>query len=440
MFGVRAGCLAPTACRSWPWTRPVVRYSPPVPTDELLLTHPDSPAPRHLHLAVDGARLLRRSWRGDAKARHSGRDFPNPQAARDALAREAAARMREGFVFVRDSAGTPPGEPVLRCAPPNRDGPQTFDLHPHGHTLAVASLDRDAYGADLHLVDVMTGRRRLVHTETPGSGPARQTFIHTVLFDADGTGLVYALNGETRHLDLSTGTTRVLARYEQFSTARFNPSCARPAQDATRQRLLLFDADDRVRVSTTSTGDDVLVLHTADQSECRTGALSPSGQLLALTYGVHDSTVQLWHVDTGRLLHSTRFPFPFTSTTGRTGISHLGFDPTERFLLATGGFAEGPFALPIDGDTLAWAVPDPYRTDRYGTCFSWQYSPHGDLLAIGGRLGATLHLPTGQAASVTLAPSYTGRTHRVVFSADGTLLACGGDTGQLSVHYVPSQP
>ncbi|GAA4571873.1 hypothetical protein GCM10023176_33500 [Micromonospora coerulea] len=420
--------------------RPVVRYSPPVPTEDLLLTHPDPPTARRLLLAVDGARLLRRSWRGSAKGRHSAREFPNPQAARDALAREAATRMREGYVFVRDSAATPPGEPVLRCAPPNRDGPQTFDLHPHGHTLAVASLHRDAYGADLHLVDVTTGRRRLLHTETPGTGRGGQTFIHTVLFDADGTGLMYTLNGETRHLDLSTGTTRVLARYEQFSTARFNPFCARPVQDAARQRLLLFDTDDRVRVRATSTGDDVRVLHTADQPECRAGALSPSGRLLALAYGVHDSTVQLWHVDTGRLLHSTRFPFPFTSTTGRTGISHLGFDPTERFLLATGGFAEGPFALPVNGDTLAWAVPDPYRTDRYGTCFSWQYSPHGDLLAIGGRLGASLHLPNGEPSPMALAPSHTGRTHRVTFSADGTLLACGGDTGQLSVHHVPSPP
>ncbi|MEU0156639.1 hypothetical protein [Micromonospora fulviviridis] len=332
-------------------------------TDELLLTHPHPPAPRHLHLAIDGARLLRRSWKGTAKERHSSRDLPNPQAARDALAREAAARMREGFVFVRDSAGAPHGQPVLRCAPPNPDGPQTFDLHPHGHTLAIASLHRGAYGADLHLVDVTTGQRRLVHTETPGSGPPRQTFIHTLLFDADGTGLVYALNGETRHLDLTTGATRILAAYEQ-----------------------------------------------------------------------------LWHVDTGRLLHSTRFPFPFASTTGRTGISHLGFDATETFLLATGGFAEGPFALPVEGNTLAWAVADPYRTDRYGTCFSWQYSPQGDLLAIGGRLGATLHLPTGEPSPVTLAPSHTGRTHRVVFSADGTLLACGGDTGQLSVLHLTSQP
>ncbi|MFR9779687.1 WD40 repeat domain-containing protein [Micromonospora sp. MS34] len=404
----------------------------------MLLTQPGPPTPRHLHLAVDGARLLRRSWRGSAKGRHSARDFPSPQAARDALAREAAARMREGYVFVRDPAGTPPGEPVLRCAPPNRHGPQTLDLHPHGHTLAVASPHRDAYGADLHLVDVATGQRRLLHTETPGRG--EQTFIHTVLFDGDGTGLVYALNGETRHLDLSTGTTRVLARYAQFSTARFNPFCARPVQDAARQRLLLFDVDDQVRVRATSTGEDVLVLRTADQPECRAGALSSSGRLLALAYGVHDSTVQLWHVDTGRLLRSTRFPFPFTSTTGRTGISQLGFDPTERLLLATGGFAEGPFALPVDGDALAWAVPDPHHPDRYGTCFGWQYSPCGSLLAIGGRLGASLHLRDGEPAPVPLAPSHTGRTHRVAFSADGTLLACGGDTGQLSVHRVPTRP
>jgi WD40 repeat protein len=413
----------------------MVGYSPPVPTDELLFTHPDPPAPRHVWLAVDGARLLRRSWTGAAEGRRSSRDFSDPRAARDARAREVAARMREGFVFVRDLADTLPGEAVLRCAPPNRDGPQAFDLHPDGRTLAVASLRRGAYGADLHLIDVATGRRRLVRAEAPGVGLAGQTFVHAVLFDADGGGLVYALNGETRHLDLATGATRVLARFEQ-GAARFNPFCVRPAQDSARQRLLLFDADDRVRVATA--GDDVLVLHVADHPECRAGALSPSGQLLALAYGVHDSTVEVWHVDTGRLLHSARFPFPFVDTTGRTGISQLGFDPTERFLIATGGFVEGPFAMPIDGDVLAWAVPDPCRTDRYGVCFSWQHSPQGDLLAIGGRHGAFLRLPTGEPSALTLAPSHTGRTYRVVFSADGALLACGGDTGQLSVHRLTS--
>ncbi|WP_281179673.1 LuxR C-terminal-related transcriptional regulator [Actinoplanes subtropicus] len=67
--------------------------------DELLLTHPDPAAPRYVHLATDGARLLRRSWQGAAKPRHSSRDLPNPRAARDALDCEAAARLREGFVF-----------------------------------------------------------------------------------------------------------------------------------------------------------------------------------------------------------------------------------------------------------------------------------------------------------------------------------------------------
>jgi WD40 repeat protein len=405
-----------------------------VASDELLLTHPDPSAPRYVHLAIDGASLLRRSWKGAAKQRSSSRDFPDPQAARDALEREVAVRLREGFVFARDAAGTPTGDPVLRCAPPNRDGPQAFDLHPEGHTLAVGSLHRGAYGADLHVIDVTTGRRRLVHTETPGSGPARQTFIHAVLFDADGVGLVYALNGETRHLDLASGATQILASYDQFGSARFNPFCVRPAQDAARRRLLLFDSDDRVRVRDTSTGEDLLVLSVADQPECRAGALSPSGRLLALAYGLDDATVQLWHVDTGRLVGSARFPFPFSGTNGRTGIGNLGFDPTERLLLASGGFAEGPFAMPVDGDTLAWAVGGPNRTGRYGTCHGWQYSPDGDLLAIGGRLGATLHRPTGEPSPVLLAPSHTGRTHRVVFSADGTRLACGGDTGQLSVH------
>jgi hypothetical protein len=70
-----------------------VRYSPSVAPDELLLNHPDPSAPRYVHLAIDGARLLRRSWKGAAKQRHSSRDFADPQAARDALEREVAVRI-----------------------------------------------------------------------------------------------------------------------------------------------------------------------------------------------------------------------------------------------------------------------------------------------------------------------------------------------------------
>ncbi|MFD0591976.1 hypothetical protein ACFQZ4_04890 [Catellatospora coxensis] len=347
-------------------------------TDQLLLTHPDPPTPRHLRLEVDGARLRRCTWRGSGKERCSSRDFPNHEAARDALAREAAARMREGFAYVRDAAGTPPGEPVLRCAPPNRYGPQTFDLHPQGHTLAVASLRRDAYGADLHLVEVATGRRRLVHTEAPGSGPTGQTFIHAVLFDADGTGLVYALNGETRHLDLATGTTRVLAHYEHLGNARFNHFCTRPAQDATRRRLLLFDAGDQVRVRDTGTGEDVLVVPVADRPECRAGALSPSGRLLALAFGVDDSIVQVWHVETGQLLHSTpsrsRSPAPpaapgsgtWGSTPARGSSSLPAASPRDPSHYPSAG-TRSPGRCPIRTGPTATAPVSVGSTPRRGT-------------------------------------------------------------------------
>jgi len=340
--------------------------------------------------------------------------------------------MQEGFVLLRDPDNAAPGEIVMQCAVPNRSASDFFDLHPDGHTLVVGTMLHEAYGAEIHLIDIRTGRQRLVHAEPVTS---EQTFIHAVLFDANGSGIVYAVNGETRHLDLDTGASTVVASYRQFTTARFNPFRIRPAWDQARNRLLVFDAEDVVRVLDAA-GNPLLEVSTRDRPECQAGALSRSGRLLVL--GFESLETEVWDVDTGELSTTYRFPLPFDRSSSGLGLRAVGFDPTERFVVADGGFAEGPGAMSLESGALAWAIRDPHRTDRWGTCHSWNYSPDGHLLAVGGRGKVELRdAGTQELVPGQLPPSATGHTRRVVFSADGRLIAAGGSTGRLSIHVAP---
>ncbi|MHA5054778.1 WD40 repeat domain-containing protein [Streptomyces sp. SD15] len=398
-------------------------------TDEITLVHPGFPKPKNVRLWVDGGWLRRESRTGTAGTpRQSSKDHGSPEEARYALAKEGRKRMHDGFVLLRDPAEVAFGEPVLVCAAPNRCSSQALDLHPEGHTVVVGTTLKEAYGAEIHLIDVRTGIRQLVHTEPPG---AKQTFLHTVRFDADGRGVVYALNGQTRHLDLDTGTSRTLASYEQYQTANFNPFCVQPSWDRARRRLLVFDTGNRVRVLDDA-GESLLDLDVARRPTCRAGALSPSGRLLVLAFDMHD--IEVWDVDSGRQVHRHRFPFPFDRSAAGCGVDSLGFDPTERYLIANGGYAEGPCSMALDTGKLEWTVPDPYRTDRWGTCYGWDFSPDGSQLAIGDRGMACLRdAATGAKAPVQPPFTGTGRTYRVVFSDAGDLLACGGDSGSIVV-------
>ncbi|MFE0378286.1 WD40 repeat domain-containing protein [Streptomyces inhibens] len=399
--------------------------------DEITLAHLGFPKPKNVRLWVDGGWLRRESMTGTAGTpRQSGKDYGSPEKARDTLAKEVRKRMHDGFVLLRDSAEAAFGEPVLVCAAPNRCSSGVLDLHPEGHTVVVGTTLKDAYGAEIHLIDVRTGIRQLVHAEPPG---ARQTFLHTVRFDAGGRGVVYALNGQTRHLDLDTGTSRTLASYEEHQTADFNPFCAQPSWDRARHRLLVFDAGNRVRVLDNAR-EPLLDLDVAGRPICRAGALSPSGRLLVLAFGTPADDIEVWDVDAGRQVHRHRFPFPFDRSSAGCGVDSLGFDPTERYLIANGDYAEGPCSMALDTGKLEWAVPDPSRTDRWGTCYGWGFSPDGSRLAVGDRDRVCLRdAATGAEAPVQLPFTGTGRTHRVVFSDAGGLLACGGDSGSIVV-------
>ncbi|MEO3749444.1 WD40 repeat domain-containing protein [Streptomyces sp. B6B3] len=409
---------------------------------------------RFYRIAVDGSRLVRVAWTEGRTPRETVVECDSEREAARESAKLRGKKLREGFAYVADAERAAHGDVVFDVQVPNRCSAEAFDLSPDGRTLVVGTMLREAYGAELHLIDVGTGERRLVHAEAvaptgEGAGGPTQTFLHAALFDATGTRLVYAMNGETRLLDLGSGETQVLARYEEFADARFNPFRLRPALDAARRRLLLFDAGDRVRVlgpersdggASQASGawgrDPLFETGTARPGfECWAAGLSPSGRLLALCfsrgsrYRADDpqvTEVEIWDVDRG--VELCRIPM------GRPAYV-VGFDPSETELVAAVEFADGPCAFSVETGRLLWHFPDPFRDDRWATCYGWAYSPDGGTLAIGRRGETEVVDAATRRADPAFAPipgdAGTGRTRTVRFSADGGLMAAGGDSGRI---------
>jgi hypothetical protein len=185
--------------------------------------------------------------------------------------------------------------------------------------------------------------------------------------------IVYALNGETRLLDPVSGQQRTLAAYRQWKDAAFNPFCVRPLWNQDRTRLLVFDAADMVRVLDAD-GSPLWELCTTNSlTECRAGALSPSGRLAAVyraSPGVvyhhgdarHDTTneIEVWDIAAGHLM--ARIPAPVD---GRT-VHRIGFDPTERLIVTNPDPVQGPCALSIDTRTLTYVDVDSLLRRVYG--------------------------------------------------------------------------
>ncbi|MET7298429.1 WD40 repeat domain-containing protein [Embleya sp. NPDC005575] len=398
--------------------------------EQITLTLPDSVGPKYRKFAVAGAEFVRAAWSGNGAVRETRKEFADPAAAEVALRREVVKALRSGFVRL----GGAEDQVVLEFMPPGKTSSRAMDLHPDGHTVLIA------YDGAIRLVDVATGIRRTVHAVPTAE---RLTGIDSVLFDATGSAVVYTVGGATRRLDLTTLREEQLACYRQFEDALFNPHTVQPSWDAARQRLVVFDAGDRVRVLDAA-GTQVCEVSTGSPAtECRGAALSPSGRLLAvwrvsrgLVYGHRDATddptneVEVWDVETGR--PTARVPLEW-----ETG--GLGFDPSETLLLVNRGRVHGPFALSIDTGEPAWHFTNPHHPNGWAPCYAWAYSPDGRRIAVGGHRTGALHVYDAnlrQAAGEPLPGHDDQRIRRLAFSADGTLLATGGDFGRVFVRRV----
>ena len=357
--------------------------------------------------------------------------FDALDAARRFVDKAIREKMRQGFVFVRPWEEAGHGEVVFAALAPDNSVSDALDLHPDGHTLALGTTKKEAKGAALYLIDSRTGQRTEV-TSFEAAG-LQQTFLHAVLFDAAGDALYYALNGETRRHDLATGATDTLASFRDGHDARFNPHSVRPAQDKRRNRLLLFDRDDTVKVleggSTTLFSNRV----GTDAASCRFGAISADGAWLLLYIASRHvsmgadtaaegrvSEVEVWEVDSGTRLFSVPMGY---------NLAKVDVSSDRSTMVMAHEFAQGPGLFELPSGREVYHCPEVGRTDRWATCHDWAWSPDESSLVVGARGPWCLELTTREVTHPQRESNQ--RSRRIFFSDDGRLLCEGGDGGEI---------
>ncbi|MDB4929481.1 MAG: hypothetical protein JWM10_1965 [Myxococcaceae bacterium] len=379
-------------------------------------------AKRRCQLSLEGTTVVTAAGPDGKPLKSVSKPFADESTAARAYDKALRAKLRDGFAFVRDPATAGVGDVVLRAFASSAGAGFLLDLSPDGRFAATVGSATGLSSYWVELVDVATGARRTVLER---SAAPRQGFVHAVLFDASAAALYLAENETTLRLDLATGAVTPVAGYREDAATRFNPFVVRPHFDRARERLVVFDAGDRVRVLDAA-GAAVFELDVGSPTtECRAAGISPSGKLLALyrvsrgrVYGhadaMHDDTnlVEVWDVDAGTLR---------TTIALADKLSAVGVDPADGSLLVTREYAQGPVAYDLATGAEQWRFDDPWRTDRLAEAHAWEFSPDGSLLAV-GRASTALY-DAATRTEIPLAEPGGYQVPRVRFSADGALLA-----------------
>lgn len=323
-------------------------------------------------------------------------------------------KLGEGFVCFGDGATTSLHEPLFRAA----GGSETFDLHPEAHAIAHATLRSDAYGADIHVLDLRTGRSRIVHGVDIDHAAPRQTWIRDVRYHPSGDALYFTLNGALIRIELAPARRRVVQRDRGKLVARnvgrvlFGEERGelRIDMDPARRFLLVYDA---AGVRVLATADDRTIFEQTtwgpEFADIRTAAISASGRLVAVVS--EQNVVRVFEVASRKQVHRMALG---------EDVYRVGFAPGDRELLVGHGWMnEGPYVYPLGGREAGFHFTDedgaPRRTP------SWSFSPDGKRVALAGH-GLRV------CAAGTWQELFHGpdSAERVVYSRDGSLLVTGG--------------
>jgi sugar lactone lactonase YvrE len=380
-------------------------------------------ARRRFRARLEGATLVQTSWVEGGAPKEAKKTFDDEASASLEYGKAWRKKMRDGYTFLAEGP-VPFGGVVHESFAGGGGGGPVLDLSPDGRQAVTASIGPVAnFGCKLHLIDVVTGARRVVWEEPAGT---TQNFLHVALFRRDGAGVYHVHRNTTCHLDLATGERRQLADCgshddpdsgERF--CGFNPFVVRPQFDRERRRLLVFAEHGAARVVDAGAGERALleVRVNSRTAECRAAALSASGARLALyvasRYVIYshddardDTTneIQIWDVDRGARLATLPVDEHLRAS--------LHFSPDDRTLLVTN--TRGCQARAID-------LSDGRASYDVGALAELAaFSPDGRLFAAGGR-SELYDAATRERVLASEGDGY--RNGPVIFSGDGRLLA-----------------
>jgi len=325
-------------------------------------------------------------------------------------------KMGEGFVLFRDGRNGARYETLFRSA----GGSSTFDLHPDSQHIVYATLRSEAYGADLHVLDLRTGRSRTIHGEEYDHANPNQTWIRDVRYHPSGTAIYYTLNRATLKLDLKPAKRRVVERSEGKLVARKQAKFlfgtergdARLEMDAARSRLLAYlEHGSKVRVLATE--DDRVLFEQGewgpDYADHATATISPSGKLVAIADDKH--TIAIFDVAKRKEI---------AKMTLEKRVFRLGFSPDEKRIFVSHGLnKEGPFVHELGNKNPLFHFTD---ANEYAyEVRAWAFAPDGKTIVLASRDLRVADPGTGHDIE-----KLDGGAARAVFSSDGRLLVSGG--------------
>ncbi len=365
---------------------------------------------KHWDAHYSGGNLIQTTWVDDGKRKETKRPYTPKEGALE-LDKLERRRFASGYVRLQAFEEVEPGEIFFECY-----GPVLHDMSSDGRWLALARYGPgQGSWCRIEIVDTTTGARRVAWELLD----TKYAFIHSMAFDASNEFLFVLFKTTTFKLNLQTGEQMRLAEYGDFWTSHFNPYNLPLSQDASRSRIVICDAEQKIRVWE---GSQVVleVDATSSTTECRGAKISPSGRYLALFRGtltaMPDVTplpnvVEIWDIATGQIQ---------TKISASEPLGKIGFDPQEKHLLVTFGYY-GPAAFLLASGEMVWRFGDE-KNNPADVCYGWSFSPDGSILAVGRYSEILLYNPADQQRVES--PSLGAhKAERIFFSNDGQRIA-----------------
>jgi len=345
-----------------------------------------------------------------------------------------STKMADGYIYKNTNITPKPGELLLHMRAPNRSISRLLDIHPKGKILAIGSIIGEYRGAEIHLLDKESGVLTLVYSVKP---PNKQVALHTVHFNAAGDKIFFQLDTEVTILDIATKKLKSFAGYGRnaYRVDGPNPHVAAAMFDARRERYMYF-VSGHVKICDRSMKPIFkLKLNYGENTvESKLSCISPSGKYLAvyqvsrfIVYG-HDEAasdktnqIDIWDIDLHKLIKSIQVE--------EWDLTRIAFNPAETEIIFLKGICEGPGFYDIKTGKFDRWFKDKNGINGWRICYSFAYSPNGEILAVGQALfDAKKHKKQLR--------YFTGSNrnpYKVMFSADGELFIEGGDFGEISI-------